>query len=139
MTAKRLLTLGLIVFLFASISGCESEADEKVLLSFGGAGAYADLDIHLPPDTIGRPAREGALLSAGVVFDPPVHPIGEVRSLSFRGHDIELESTTLQDGMLMTKEFGAIEFLIPQEGSIEMWGAQSQKDAIEDWLSTQSH
>ncbi len=119
------------------MGACDSESDEMVLLSFGGVGAYADLDIHLPPNTVGRLASEGGLLSAGAVFDPPVHPIGEVRSLSVHGHDIALESMTLQDGMLMTKEFGAIEFLIPQEGSIEMWGTQSQQDAIEDWLSAQ--
>jgi len=137
MAAGRSFILGITLFLSALLSGCGPDSDEKVLLSFGGTGTYADLDIHLPPGTVGRLAREGALLSEGAVFDPPVHPIGEVRSLSIRGHDIELESTTLVDGMLMTKDFGAIEFLIPQERSIEMWGTQSQKDEIEDWLSEQ--
>jgi len=135
MIVKRLLTLGIIMFFSASLSGCGSETDKKVQLSFGDV--YADFDIHLPPNTVGRMAREGGLLSAGAVFDPPVHPIGEIRSLSIRGYDIELESTTLNEGLLMTVEFGAIEFLIPQEGKIEMWGAQSQKDAIEKWLSRQ--
>jgi len=135
MTAMRLLTLGVIMFFSVSLTGCGSEADERVLLSFGDV--YADFDIHLPPNTVGRLPREGAVLSEGAVFDPPVHPIGEVRSLTIRGHAIELESTTLSEGLLMTVEFGVIEFLIPQEGKIEMWGAQSQKDAIEKWLSKQ--
>jgi len=137
MSVLRMFTLGIIMFFSVSLTGCGSETDERVLLSFEGAGAYADFDIHLPPHTVGRLAREGALLSEGAVFDPPVHPIGEVRSLSIRGHDIELESTTLKEGLLMTVEFGAIEFLIPQEGKIEMWGDQSQKEAIEKWLSRQ--
>jgi len=115
--------------------GCSSKSNDKVLLSF--AGAYADLNIHLPPNTQGRLASEGGLLSAGAVFDPPVHPLGEIRSLSIQGHDIELESTALQDGLLLTKEFGAIEFLIPQEGQIEMWGTQEQKNKIETWVSSQ--
>ena len=137
MTARYSFILGLVGFLSLLLAGCDSESDEKVLLSFGGVGAYGDFDIHLPPDTYGRLAREGALLSEPFEYVPPVHPLGEVRSLSIRGHDIELESSTLQDGMLMTKDFGAIEFLIPREREIEMWGTQNQKDQIEDWLAAQ--
>ncbi len=135
MTVKRLFTLGIIVFFSASLNGCGSEGIERVQLSFGDV--YADFDIHLPPNTVGKLAREGGLLSEGAVFDPPVHPIGEVRTLSIRGHKIELESTILKDGLLMTVDFSTIEFLIPQEGRIEMWGTQKQKEAIEKWLSAQ--
>ena len=129
--------IALLAFFSIFVTGCESDSSEKVLLSFGGSGAYADLNIHLPPNTQGRLASEGGLLSGGAVFDPPVHPLGEVRSLSIHGHDIEIENTTLQDGFLATKEFGAIEFLIPREGKIEMWGTQDQKDKMEKWLSKQ--
>ncbi len=135
MTAKRFLTLGITMLFSVLLIGCAPKEDNRVLLSFDDV--YADFSIHLPPHTVGRLAREGALLSEGPVFDPPVHPIGEIRSLSISGLNIELESTTLTDGLLMTVEFGAIEFLIPQAGKIEMWAAESQKNKIEKWISSQ--
>lgn len=88
------------------------------------------LSLRLPPGTVGRgcPDTEGQPLTGlqGFCFDPPVHPIGDVESFAFGRQDIALASTTLQDGWLQTKEFGAFEFLIARTGRIDVYATGAQ-------------
>lgn len=45
-------------------------------------------------------------------FDPPVHPNGTIKDLTYNGQRIDLISTEIQKGYLKTKEFGNLEVLL---------------------------
>jgi hypothetical protein len=82
---------------------------ERVLLPF--RNVIADVDLALPAGTIGVGCGDGAVVGTSC-FDPPVHPLGEVRSLSIEGHGIALAATALENGMLSTRDFGQFELQI---------------------------
>lgn len=102
---RRIVVLIWVAFLAA---GCEA-GGERVMLPF--RNVVADVDLTLPAGVMAVGCGDGSFVGESC-FDPPVHPIGEVRTLSIEGHDIAVADTKLVDGMLRTKEFGQFEFSV---------------------------
>lgn len=100
-----------VVWLAAALlAACGGESGgERVLLPFDNV--VADVDLTLPAGTMAVGCRDGAVVGTSC-FDPPVHPLGEVRSLIIEGHGIALAATTLENGLLRTRDFGEFELQI---------------------------
>ncbi|MEZ5920708.1 MAG: hypothetical protein R3C60_05090 [Parvularculaceae bacterium] len=71
------------------------------------------------------------------MFDPPIHPAGRITWLKIGGHDVPLADTELKDGMLETRDFGAVEIIMPRTTRTEMLATRAQIKAIEAWLKEQ--
>ena len=94
------------------------EVPKGVELSLGGDGLWG-----------------AAMLNAK--FKEPVHPIGYVKSLQIEGHQVALENTQLDEGLLSTKEFGDIEFfLLGPGGDSEVWATREQIKAIAEMIAS---
>ncbi len=125
----------IVVFLILATVGCSRESGsstERIQLPF--EVIRADLDIEIPSGTEGRFAGDGEW-PPRMIFDPPVHPLGHVRSLQIDDMDVELRSSELTDGMLATRDFGEIEFILLGPGQIEARATRKQIVKIEKWIS----
>lgn len=57
--------------------------------------------------------------------------------LTIGGHDIALADTRLKDGFLETRDFGAVEIIMPRTDRTEMLATPAQMRSIETWLKAQ--
>jgi hypothetical protein len=128
----------IVVSLVLATVGCSRESGsstERIKLPF--EVIRADLDIEIPSGTEGRFTGDGEW-PPRMIFDPPVHPLGHVRSLQIENRDVALRSTELTDGMLATRDFGEIEFILLGPGQIEARATRKQIGKIEKWISAGS-
>lgn len=128
----------IVVSLILATVGCSNEwgsSSERIKLPF--EVLRADFDIEIPSGTEGRFAGEGEW-PPRMIFDPPVHPLGHVRSLQIEERDVALRSTELTNGMLATRDFGEIEFILLGPGQIEARATRKQIVKIEKWISAGS-
>ena len=110
-----------------------TEDSERISLSRSDWDIVANLDVQVPPDTIGH-LTDGPIGETPIIYDPPVHPIGHIRSLSINGKQVEIDNTELNDGMLRTKIFGNIEFILFSTKKVEIRATKAQINKIEIWL-----
>lgn len=120
------------------LSGC-ADSGERVPLPF--ANVVTDTNLMLPPGTMGRGCEDGAVIGS-VCFDPPVHPIGEIHTLSINGYSIALEDSMLENGMLRTEQFGELEFRVsridPVTGrTFDILLTEGQIRRIQSWLASE--
>ncbi len=123
-----------IIFFVYAVVGCSNDSADTERVSLPFDSIEADVDLHIPPGTEGKPSGDGAW-PPSIVFDPPVHPLGEVRWLRIEKKDVPLESTELKDGMLKTKEFGDLELVMLGPSRLELHATRAQISKIEDWLT----
>ncbi|HQX77088.1 MAG TPA: hypothetical protein PK681_10155 [Steroidobacteraceae bacterium] len=133
----RYATLIVVAILSDFLAACSApeQSDERVQLPF--SNIEGDFDITLPPGTVGRGNRDGAIVGdpLAVRFESPVHPLGHVKSLMIEGYDVALEATELNDGMLSTQRFGDLEFLLVGPAVFELRATKSQVSQIQLWLT----
>jgi hypothetical protein len=84
----------------------------------------------------GCPNSDGMIIGIAC-FDPPIHPEGRITWLTIGGHDVPLADTQLKNGMLETRDFGAVEIIMPRTDRTEMLATKRQIKAIEAWLREQ--
>ena len=112
------------------------EEDRRVNLPF--AEIKADVRLEVPEGAEGVFAQDGAWGVRNIRFKEPIHPIGEVRSLSINGSPIVLERTQLVGGMLRTRDFGEMEVLLTSPFEFSILVTRPQVDAIRAHLERSS-
>ena len=110
---------------------------ERVQLPFRPISGDVDFSFD---EFLARGSGDGELLT-GMNFTPlePQTPKGQVNSLSIAGHDVALAATTLEDGMLATQDFGALEIVMTGSGTgggFQVRATPDQIRAISTWLET---
>lgn len=138
MTKPATLIIAAISFNCLLACSAPEQSGERVQLPFGSI--QGNFDITLPPGTIGRGNQDGAAAGnpLAVTFEPPVHPLGHVKSLEIEGQDVALEATELKDGMLRTQRFGELEFLLLGPAVFEIRATRGQISQIQSWLDAQA-
>lgn len=131
-----------VVFLGGLIEGFPTvpmlgiEDGQRIELSFQPVDGDVDLEMG---DFLARGAQDGATIGNFTALKPQ-RPQGSINSLSIAGHDIALESPTLRDGMLTTRDFGDLEVLVTGAGSgggIRLQATLDQVMAIRAFLDSQ--
>lgn len=133
---KRLITLLAGLAVLTLFAACEPREEIRQLVPFDDwKGGHR---ISVPAGAWGKGCGgDGQIIGAAVCFDPPVHPTGEITWLSIGGHDVPLTDTRLKDGMLETRDFGAVEIILPRIDRTEMLATPSQIKAITAWIKEQ--
>jgi len=67
-----------------------------------------------------------------------VHPLGSVRSLAIEGNNVVLTDTLLVEGMLATRDFGPLEFIMLGPSDVEVHATAAQIDQITKWIAAES-
>lgn len=116
---------------------CTSEPEERQLVPFDDwRGGH---EIQIPGGVWAKGCPDGDGQPIGIAcFDPPIHPEGHIRWLTIGGHDVPLADTRLKDGMLQTRDFGAVEIIMPRTNRTEMLATPTQIRSIESWLTKQN-
>lgn len=135
MARNAALIVAAMSFNFLLACSSSQQGGERVHLPF--SSIEGDFDITLPPGTVGRGNQDGAVVGnpLAVTFEPPVHPIGHIKSLRIDGHEVALEATELNDGMLRTRRFGDLEFLLLGPAVFEIRATKGQVSQIQSWLA----
>lgn len=96
----------------------------------------ANLDVEIPPGTQGKFSGNTVVIGdlSAIVFDPPVHPLGHVRNLRINGKDVAIKDTKLANGMLSTRGFGEIEFVMVGPQNTRIMATHEQVASIRKWL-----
>ena len=125
------------VMMLGILIACTSEPEERQLVPFDDwRGGH---DIQVPGGVWGKGCPDGDGQPIGIAcFDPPIHPEGHIRWLKIGGHDVALADTRLREGMLQTRDFGAVEIIMPRTNRTEMLATPSQIKSIESWLADKS-
>ncbi len=115
---------------------CTGEPQKRQLVPFDDwRGGH---DIQVPGGVMARGCPDGDGQIVGIAcFDPPVHPEGHIRWLKIGGYDVPLADTRLEAGMLQTRDFGAVEIILPRTNRTEMLATPDQIKAIQEWLHDQ--
>lgn len=98
----------------------------------------ADMDVSNSARLLitGDECQSGAVTGFDCVIDPPMKPVGEIRSLSIAGRDVVLLSSQLDDGGFETRDFGRIQLLFTLTGRPpSILASRTQISEIEAWLS----
>jgi hypothetical protein len=104
----------LALFPCALVTGCKHQETAKA--DTRGAAALsritvllpiqAQVDLTIPAGTVGKINPD-----LSTRFDPPIHPLGTVQSMSLYGRQIPLASHDVKDGFIDTVGYGKLELL----------------------------
>lgn len=130
MHARNLFLSGAALALLAA---CAENPQERQLVPFDDwRGGH---EIRVPGGVMARGCPDGDGQIVGIAcFDPPIHPEGRITWLKIGGHDVPLADTRLNAGMLQTRDFGAVEIILPRTNRTEMLATPDQIEAIQEWL-----
>jgi hypothetical protein len=137
-SAERLYVHGLIQGLEAPIPLARVSESDRVCLPFKVEAEYT---FDVPAGTTGVLAGpDGPISSARVAFEPPLRTSGSVRFLMVRGRQVDLETGEMHGGMVATKQFGELEFLIRHSGpdGYEIRATLPQLRQLRAWIDATS-